>query len=116
METQMTPPLPGSDMVPSMHDWSLPYRRLAMRAALRVGVDRSFQTRVTELSTSTFAAEAVSRLHPGTRCWLTLPGLAAKQAEVLGWQGSIVTCRFTEDLSPLILDTLIEKAGHPTNH
>ena len=93
----------------SEHDWSLPYRGLSIPATMRTGLDRSLQTVVTELSTTSFAAQSILRLRPGTRCWLSLPGLAAKQAEVLGWQGSVVTCRFTETLSPLILDSVVKQ-------
>ena len=93
----------------SQHDRSALYRGLSIPAALRTGTDRPVQTLVRELSAISFAAEAINRLHPGTRCWLSLPGLAAKQAEVINWHGSVVTCRFTETLSPLILDSVVKQ-------
>ena len=97
-------------------EWCAPQPRLAIPASLRSGVDKPFNTVVKSLSISSFTAQAINRLNPGSRCWLTLPGLAAKQAEVLTWQGAQVTCRFTENLSPIILDSVVQRTRPPANH
>ena len=108
-QSPFTPPRPEPDWIPAP-------ARLAIPATLRAGLDRSFHTKVKNLTTSSFTAEAVNRMHPGTRCWLTLPGLAAKQAEVVDWHHSLVTCRFAENLSPLILTSVVERTRPPADH
>ncbi|MFN5781842.1 MAG: PilZ domain-containing protein, partial [Novosphingobium sp.] len=67
----------------AQEDRSAPRTRITIPAMLRVSGGRGFQTVVHDLSLSGFCAAAINRLHPGTVCWLTLPGLEALQAEVI---------------------------------
>ncbi|WP_068076347.1 pilus assembly protein PilZ [Novosphingobium lentum] len=78
-------------------------------AALRPTGSRGFPTIVQDLSLAGFAATAVVRQHPGTLCWLTLPGLEALQAEVVWWEGSIVGCAFANLLSPVVHDNILQR-------
>ena len=82
-------------------------------ATLRASGARAFQTAVTDLALGGFCCAAVSRLAPGTRCWLTLPGLQSLQAEVVWWDASLVGCAFDDLLSPVILETMLARWTQP---
>ena len=59
----------------AQEDRCAPRTRITIPATLRPSGSRGFQTVVHDLSISGFSAMAINRLHPGTHCWLTLPGL-----------------------------------------
>ena len=67
----------GRYEIAAQEDRSAPRTRLSIPAQLRQSGGRPFQTVVNDLSLSGFSATSVSRLHVGTVCWLTLPGLEA---------------------------------------
>lgn len=52
---------------------------------------------------------AINRLHPGTHCWLTLPGLESMHAQVIWWDNGIVGCAFHSLLSPIIHDNVLSR-------
>ena len=85
--------------------------RVAMMipAKLRVPGMRAFPTVVNDLSLSGFSASAVSRMHPGSVCWLTLPGLESQQAEVVWWDDGLVGCAFVNLLSPIVHDAILTR-------
>lgn len=91
----------------AQEDRSAPRIRIAIPAMLRVSGGRGFQTVVSDLSLSGFCAAAISRIHPGTLCWLTLPGLEALQAEVAWWDNSLTGCAFDQLLSPIVHDNIL---------
>lgn len=91
----------------SQEDRCAPRAQIVIPATLRPSGARGFHTDVHDLSLGGFAAVALHRMHPGTVCWLTLPGLAALQAEVTWWQDGIVGCAFSTLLSPVVLDHLL---------
>jgi hypothetical protein len=43
----------------------------------------------------------------GTKCWLTLPGLEALQAEVIWWDNAKVGCAFDRLMSPIVHDNIV---------
>jgi len=83
--------------------------RLSIPAALRASGSKGFQTAVRDISLSGFSATAINRLHPGTLCWLTLPGLNSMQARVVWWDNGLVGCAFDNLLSPIIHDNLLSR-------
>ena len=93
----------------AQEDRSAPRTRIAIPAGLRPSGCKAFQTNVQDLSLSGFSAVAINRLHPGTMCWLTLPGLQSLQAEVIWWSNGLVGCAFAELLSPIVHDTLLAR-------
>lgn len=93
----------------AQEDRSAPRTRISIPAMLRVSGARGFQTVVHDLSLSGFCAAAVNRLHPGTVCWLTLPGLEALQAEVIWWDNSLTGCAFHNLLSPIVHDNILAR-------
>lgn len=83
--------------------------RLDIPAQLRPSGMHAFPTKVCDISISGFCCEAVTGMRPGERCWLTLPGLASQQAEIVWNNGHLVGCAFAQLLSPPVLSRLIAR-------
>lgn len=83
--------------------------KLMIPATLRASGGRAFQSVVHDLSISGFSAASINRMHDGQLCWLTLPGLEALQAEVVWWDNCIVGCAFSELLSPIVHDNILQR-------
>jgi hypothetical protein len=88
---------------------SAPRTKIAIPALLRPSGTRGFQTVVHDLSLSGFSATAINRLHPGTLCWLTLPGLESMQGEVVWWDDAVIGCAFHQLLNPIIHDNILAR-------
>ena len=95
--------------IAAQEDRSAPRSKVTIPASLRASGSKGFQTVVQDLSLSGFSATAINRLHPGTVCWLSLPGLESMQAEVIWWENSMVGCAFQQLLSPIIHDNILSR-------
>ena len=95
--------------IAAQEDRCAPRTRLTIPAALRPSGDKGFATTVRDLSLGGFSAEALSRMRPGALCWLTLPGLAALQAEVIWNHDGMVGCAFANLLNPAVFDTVVAR-------
>ena len=93
----------------AQEDRSAPRTRISIPASLRASGGRAFQTVVHDLSLSGFCAAAVSRIHPGSVCWLTLPGMESLQAEVVWWDNSLIGCAFEKMLSPVVHENILNR-------
>jgi len=93
----------------AQEDRSAPRTRIMIPAQLRASGMRAFQTIVNDLSLSGFSASSVNRMHKGTLCWLTLPGLESLQAEVVWWENGLAGCAFAHLLSPIVHDNLLTR-------
>jgi PilZ domain len=93
--------------IAAQEDRSAPRTRISIPATLRASGSKGFQTVVHDLSLSGFSAMAINRLHTGTLCWLTLPGLESMQGEVIWWDNSQVGCAFHQLLSPIIYENIL---------
>ena len=93
----------------AQEDRCAPRTRITIPGMLRMSGARAVQTVVHDLSVSGFCAAAVNRVHPGTVCWLTLPGLEALQAEVVWWDDCSVGCAFHDLISPIVHDNLLAR-------
>ena len=93
----------------AQEDRSAPRSRVSIPASLRASGGKGFRTVVHDLSLSGFSAAAVNRLHPGTICWLSLPGLESLQAEVIWWNNSIVGCAFAQMMSPVVHENIVSR-------
>ncbi|MEY4671073.1 MAG: hypothetical protein RLZZ415_952 [Pseudomonadota bacterium] len=93
----------------AQEDRSAPRTRITIPAMLRVSGGHACQTVVHDLSLSGFCAAAISRIHPGTVCWLTLPSLEALQGEVIWWDNSLAGCAFEQMLSPIVHDNILTR-------
>ncbi len=96
----------------AQEDRCAPRTHLMIPASLRPSGSRAFETIIRNLSISGFSATSPTRLHHGAICWLTLPGLGALQAEVAWWDNSMVGCGFSNLMSPIILDDLLDRCRH----
>ena len=95
--------------IASQEDRSAPRSRVTIPGNLRPSGSRGFQTQIKDLSLGGFSATAINRMHPGTVCWLTLPGLESLQAEVVWWENGVVGCAFSQLLSPIVHDNLLAR-------
>lgn len=93
----------------AQEDRSARRTRIVIPAQLRASGMRAFQTVVNDLSLSGFSATAVTRMHPGSICWLTLPGLASLQAEVVWWENGTCGCAFSNLISPIVHDNILAR-------
>ena len=93
----------------AQEDRSAPRTRISIAAALRPSGSKGFQTVVNDLSLSGFSAMAINRMHVGTVCWLSIPGLESLQAEVIWWNNGLVGCAFQQLLSPIVHDNVLAR-------
>jgi hypothetical protein len=93
----------------AQEDRCAPRYPLAITATLRPSGVTGFRTVVTDLSLGGFAVQAITSLHPGTLCWLTLPGLYGLQAEVVWNDGNAIGCAFATLLNPAVLRSIVER-------
>ena len=98
-------------LVAAQEDRCAPRTRLRIPASLRPSGDKGFATTVHDLSLGGFSCEAMSRMRPGALAWLTLPGLAALQAEVIWNHNGMVGCAFANLLNPAVFETIVERYG-----
>ena len=98
-----------------MTEGSVPNTKLSIPATLRVSGGRDCQSVVQDLLISGFSASSMTRMHEGQQCWLALPDLDELEAEVVGWENSIVHCEFSEILSPIVHDNILLRfSNHST--
>lgn len=100
----------------AQEDRCAPRTKLSIPATLRASGGRAFQSVVHDLSISGFSAASINRMHEGQICWLTLPGLESLQAQVVWWDNCIVGCAFTELLSPIVHDNIIQRYANNTGY
>jgi len=93
----------------AQEDRCAPRTKLTIPATLRASGGRAFQSGVHDLSISGCSAASINRMHDGQLCWLTLPGLESLQAQVVWWDNCIVGCAFTELLSPIVHDNILQR-------
>lgn len=99
----------GNYEIAAQEDRSATRTRIMIPAQLRASGMRAFQTVVNDLSLSGFSATAVTRMHTGSVCWLTLPGLESLQANVVWWENGMTGCAFTNLLSPIVHDNILAR-------
>lgn len=100
---------PGSYEHSAQEDRSAPRSRVNIPASLRASGGKAFHTVVNDLSLGGFSAASLNRLHVGSMCWLTLPGLEALQSEVVWWENGQVGCAFANLLSPIVHDNILAR-------
>ena len=81
--------------------------KLELPAMLRPSGSTPFATTVIDLSISGFSARAVTGMHAGTLCWLSVGPCKGLQAEVVWNDGAAVGCAFASLLNPAVLDSIV---------
>lgn len=100
----------------AQEDRCSPRTRITIPGTLRASGSKGFQTVVHDLSIAGFSCMAINRLHPGTHCWLTVPGLEAMHAQVVWWDNGVVGCAFSSLLSPIIHETVLNRWATPATY
>lgn len=90
-------------------DRCAPRHKLAIPARMRFSCSSSFQVEVTDMSLAGFACDALLAVHPGTLCWLTLPGLGALEAEVVRHDNNGMGCAFKNLLNLAVFNHYVAK-------
>ncbi|MGB5484501.1 PilZ domain-containing protein [Parasphingorhabdus sp.] len=90
-------------------DRCAPRQRLAIPARMRFSCSSGFPVQVTDMSLAGFACDALTSAHPGTLCWLTLPGLGALEAEVVRHSNDGMGCAFKNLLNLAVLNHYVLK-------
>ena len=80
---------------------------LNIPAMLRPSGSSPFATNLIDLSIGGFAAQAVTGMHAGNLCWLTIGPFKGLQAEVVWNDGQLVGCSFANLLNPAVFDSII---------
>lgn len=93
----------------AQEDRSAPRVRISIPGSFRASGSKGFQTSVRDLSLSGFSCTALNRIHPGTYCWLTLPGMESLAAKVVWSESGLVGGAFETLLSPIILDNILTR-------
>lgn len=82
-------------------------KAVRLRARMRDSVAKSFDIDVVDLSPTGFRAETVFNLRPGTKVWISLPGLAGIEAEVAWQSHEHIGCAFNRPLYPAVFDHIV---------
>jgi len=93
----------------AQEDRSAPRVSLNIPASMRPSGSRGFAVFVRDLSLSGVACEALTAMSPGTRVWLTLPGLSALQAKIVWNDGTMVGCAFDTLLNPAVMQNILAR-------
>lgn len=83
--------------------------RLSIPAKIRFSCSSSFAVKVVDMSIAGFACDALVQAHPGTLCWLTLPGLGSLEAEVVRHDHESIGCAFRNLLNAAVLNHYVAK-------
>ncbi len=87
--------------------------RLLIPAKMRFSCSSSFPVKVMDMSLAGFFCDALIEAHPGTLCWLTLPGLGALEAEVVRHDHDGMAGAFKNLLNPAVLNHYVVKYPAP---
>jgi hypothetical protein len=93
----------------AQEDRCAPRIRLRIPATLRGSGAPGFSVLVTDLSMAGFACEAVTGIPRGSICWLTLPGMAGLQSEVIWNNGLMVGCAFANLMNGAVLQSIVSR-------
>ena len=89
--------------------------RISAPASLRRSGEKGFAVEVVDISVAGFACKASTGMHEGTTVWLTLPGLAPQQAEIVRNDGFTLGCAFSHMLNEAVMNMMIRRFQVPAN-
>jgi hypothetical protein len=93
----------------TIEDRCAPRLRTDIPALIRVAGGQKMPVAVRDIAIAGFSCEIVMGSRPGTICWLTLPGLAAQEAEIVWNSGHMVGCAFRTLLNRAVLDSVMAR-------
>ncbi len=83
--------------------------KVHIAAHLRPSGATGFAVVVKNLSVAGFSAEALTGMKPGSRVFITLPGLAALQAEIVWNDGTLIGCSFQNILNKAVFEAFVRQ-------
>lgn len=83
--------------------------KVSVAASVRQPGSTAFDAKVLDLSMTGFRLETSFNLKPGTRVWLTLPGMQSLEAEVAWRKDFIYGCAFVQSLYPAVFDHIARR-------
>jgi hypothetical protein len=90
--------------------------RVHISAHLRPSGSTGFAVVVKNLSVAGFSAEALTGMKPGSRIFITLPGLAAQQAEIVWNDGTMIGCSFQNLLNKAVFENFVRQYRYGFSH
>ncbi len=81
--------------------------KVHISALLRPSGAKGFAVVIKNLSVAGFSAEALTGMKPGSRVFITLPGLAALQAEIVWNDGTLIGCSFQSILNKAVFEAFV---------
>jgi PilZ domain len=78
-------------------------------AHLRPSGSTGFSVTIKNLSVAGFSAEALTGMKPGSRIFITLPGLVAQQAEIVWNDGMMIGCSFHNLLNTAVYESFVRR-------
>ena len=88
--------------------------KVHIAAHLRPSGATGFTVIVKNLSVAGFSAEALTGMKPGSRVFVTLPGLAALQAEIVWNDGTLIGCSFQTILNKAVFENFVRQYRQQT--
>lgn len=83
--------------------------RVHIPAHLRPSGSTGFSVVIKNLSVAGFSAEALTGMKPGSRIFVTLPGLVAQQAEIVWNDGTMIGCSFQNLLNTAVYESYVRR-------
>ncbi len=105
---QFTPPK-TSYAIASEEDRCSSREKVKILASLRPSGSTGFAVIINNLSVAGFSAEALTGMKPGSRIFVTLPGLTAQQAEIVWNDGTMIGCSFHDLLNTAVYESLVRR-------
>jgi hypothetical protein len=78
-------------------------------AHLRPSGSTGFTVTIKNLSVAGFSAEALTGMKPGSRIFVTLPGLVSQQAEIVWNDGMMIGCSFHNLLNTAVYESFVKR-------
>lgn len=97
--------------VATQEDRCAPRIPIVIPAMLRMSGGHGFAVLLVDLSVAGFACEMMTGMHPGTRCWLTVPGLEGLESRIVWNNGRKVGCEFAHLLNEAVVDWIVAEHG-----
>ena len=91
----------------AQEDRCAPRIKIDLPAMLRPSGSNAFATTIVDLSLGGFAANAVTGMRAGARCWLSVGPCKGLEAEVVWNDGTAIGCAFVTLLNQAVLEAII---------
>jgi hypothetical protein len=70
--------------------------KVDIQAGMRFSGSNRFDVTISDMSLAGFSCDALLQIHPGTMCWLSLPGFSSLPSEVVRYDNRGLGCAFAQ--------------------